>query len=102
MTENAYAGIETASRYDSARSLPPETLTVWIDALKSSTPGKVKRILDLGRGTGRFTSTLSKAFECPVIGIEPSKAMLSVARSQSNPNIEWKRGEADSPQATHD
>ncbi len=52
--------------------------------------------MDLGCGTGRFTVALGKAFECSVIGIEPSSAMLNVAKSQIEPNVEWKQGQAES------
>lgn len=95
--KNAYSKVETANRYDSARSLPSQTKTLWLDALKSSIPAQeIKKILDLGCGTGRFTAALGKAFECSVIGIEPSSAMLNVAKSQFEPNIEWKQGQAES------
>jgi len=94
--ENAYSKIETANRYDSARSLPSQTKTLWLDALKSSIPEQeIRKILDLGCGTGRFTVALGKAFECSVIGIEPSSAMLGVAMSQSELHVEWKQGQAE-------
>ncbi len=94
--KNAYSETETANRYDLARSLPSQTQTLWLDALKSSVPKQeIRKILDLGCGTGRFTAALSKAFDCSVVGVEPSLAMLSVAESQSAPNIEWKQGQAE-------
>lgn len=94
---NAYHEIETASRYDSARSLPSQTKTLWLDALKSSIPEQeIRKILDLGCGTGRFTAALGKTFECSVIGLEPSSTMLNVALSQNEPNVEWKQGQAES------
>jgi ubiquinone/menaquinone biosynthesis C-methylase UbiE len=94
--KNAYSDAETASRYDSARNLPSKTMTLWLDALKSFIPeSKIRRILDLGCGTGRFTAALSKAFECSIIGVEPSSAMLNVALSQNEPNVEWRQGEAE-------
>lgn len=95
-TKNVYSEIETADRYDCARKLPSQTLTQWLEALKASLPhGAIRKVLDLGCGTGRFTTGLSKAFECPVIGVEPSSAMLSIAMSQDAPNVEWKQGEAE-------
>jgi ubiquinone/menaquinone biosynthesis C-methylase UbiE len=95
--KNAYSDIETASRYDSARNLPAETMTLWLAALQSSLPEpKVKKILDLGCGTGRFTAPLGQAFACSVIGVEPASAMLDIARAQHNPNVEWKQGAAES------
>lgn len=94
--KNAYTEIAAASRYDSARRLPSRTKNLWLDALKSSIPEReIRRILDLGCGTGRFTSALGKAFECSVVGVEPSRAMLSVARSQNEPDVEWKQGQAE-------
>jgi len=94
--KNAYSETAAANRYDSARSLPSQTKTLWLDALKSSIPEqKIGKILDLGCGTGRFTAALGEAFACPVVGVEPSGAMLGVAMSQSEPNVEWKQGRAE-------
>ena len=95
-TKNAYSEIETANRYDIARKLPSQTQTQWLEALRTSFPQHaIKRILDLGCGTGRFTTGLGKTFGCPVIGLEPSSAMLSIAMSQDAPDVEWKQGEAE-------
>ena len=94
--ESAYSKVETANRYDSARSLPSQTKTLWLDALKSSIPQqKIEKILDLGCGTGRFTTALGDVFGCPVVGVEPSAAMLNVAISQNEPNVEWKQGQGE-------
>ncbi|HKO41974.1 MAG TPA: class I SAM-dependent methyltransferase [Pyrinomonadaceae bacterium] len=95
-TKNAYSEIETANRYDVARKLPSKTQTQWFEALRDSLPQHaIAKVLDLGCGTGRFTTGLSKTFECPVIGVEPSNAMLSVAKAQVAPNVEWKLGGAE-------
>jgi len=94
--KNAYRDAGTASRYDSARNLPSKTIAVWLEALKSYVPQQeIGKILDLGCGTGRFTSALSKAFQCSVVGVEPSSAMLNVALSQNGSNDRWKQGEAE-------
>ena len=80
--KNAYLKTATAKRYDSARLLPAETLTLWLEAVAAVVrKDEIKKILDLGCGTGRFTASLSEAFDCPVIGVEPSAAMLDVAKS---------------------
>jgi len=93
---NAYSEVEAANRYDSARRLPAETKSLWLDAIASSIPNhKIRKILDLGCGTGRFTSALGDAFGCQVIGVEPSQAMLNIARSSQSLNIEWKQGSAE-------
>jgi ubiquinone/menaquinone biosynthesis C-methylase UbiE len=94
--ENAYFKKEAASRYDSARHLPPQTKILWVNALKSFIPEQeIRKVLDLGCGTGRFTAALGKTFGCPVVGIEPSAAMLDIARSRNEPNVEWKQGHAE-------
>lgn len=94
--KNAYSEIAAASRYDSARSLPAETKSLWLEALTAVIPKKkITRILDLGCGTGRFTAALGQEFGCAVIGVEPSAAMLEIARTESEPNIEWKKASAE-------
>jgi ubiquinone/menaquinone biosynthesis C-methylase UbiE len=99
---NAYVGQDAAARddaarYDAARHLPSQTKTLWLNALKSSLPNqKMERILDLGCGTGRFTTALLETFGCSVVGVEPSEAMLQVAKAQEEYDIEWKQGHAES------
>ncbi len=55
----------------------------------------IGKCLDLGCGTGRFTASLAQAFGCPVVGVEPSEAMLGVARAEPLSNVEWKIGSAE-------
>ncbi len=93
---NLYADPEAANRYNAARHLPEETKAFWMDSLKAVLPQvRVGRCLDLGCGTGRFTETLAQAFACPVVGVEPSAAMLAVARAEDLPGVEWKEGSAE-------
>lgn len=94
--KNAYNERDAALRYDSARGLPPETKTLWLEALKAIIPAReVESILDLGCGTGRFTSALGEAYGCPVVGVEPSAAMLEVAAARGERQVVWKRGGAE-------
>ena len=93
--KNAYSQVGAAQRYDSARSLPTETKSLWLDAVRSAIPeGPIKRVLDLGCGTGRFTSALAETFSCSAIGVEPSRAMLDVASAGGDANVQWKQGDA--------
>lgn len=98
--KNAYIETGVACRYDSARNLPSQTKTVWLEALASSIPiHEINKILDLGCGTGRFTAALGETFGCQVVGVDPSAAMLDVAKSRSGsngqPHIEWTQGAAE-------
>ena len=93
---NVYEEPAAARRYDVARSLPPETILLWLEVLRSSIPEVITKILDLGCGTGRFTSALAETFDAVAVGVEPSKAMLDIAILRGDPNIEWKRGQAES------
>jgi ubiquinone/menaquinone biosynthesis C-methylase UbiE len=99
--KNAYIETGAACGYDSARNLPSQTKSVWLEALASSVPiNKIEKILDLGCGTGRFTAGLGETFGCDVVGVDPSEAMLDVAKSRSGssvqPRIEWTQGAAES------
>ncbi len=93
MIENVYDAPGAASRYNAARHLPEETKSLWLADLRALLPqASIGRCLDLGCGTGRFTAALSEAFACPVVGVEPSEAMLDIARSEGIPGVEWKQG----------
>lgn len=64
--------------------------------MKASIPEvAIKRTLDLGCGTGRFTQALSEAFACSAVGVEPSVAMLEVAAARGDADVEWKLGDAE-------
>ncbi|HYJ87051.1 MAG TPA: class I SAM-dependent methyltransferase, partial [Pyrinomonadaceae bacterium] len=92
---NAYTETATAQRYDSARSLPSETKSLWLEAVRSAVPdGAIKRVLDLGCGTGRFTSALGETFGCSAVGVEPSRAMLDVASARGDANVQLRQGDA--------
>ena len=66
--------------YDRGRDLEPATLALWMRTLQAHLPADaVKRILDLGCGTGRFSEPLSRHFATEVIGVDPSAKMLARA-----------------------
>src|SRR5262249_11233928 len=93
---NPFGTQEAADRYDLARSLPADTISLWMDTLRSHVPrGEVRRILDLGCGTGRFTGSLGRMFACPVVGVEPSTSMLETALSRQEEGVEWRQGHAE-------
>jgi ubiquinone/menaquinone biosynthesis C-methylase UbiE len=65
--------------YVQARTLPADSLAVWADLLREIVPPPPPsaRLLDLGCGTGRFTTLLAEVFGVAVLGIDPSLRMLA-------------------------
>lgn len=60
--------------YDKGRSLPPEAIDTWMVTARRHVPDAT-RILDLGAGTGRFSSALAETFQADVYAVEPSAGM---------------------------
>src|ERR1700730_6815785 len=78
-----YDATDIAVTYDCGRDHGPEFLNLWMNVLSSHVRNRrIKTILDLGCGTGRFTEALAVRFDADVIGIDPSKKMLAQARSK--------------------
>jgi len=44
--------------YDTSRSLPSETIDLWLNTIDSAIDNPIENIIDLGCGTGRFTLPL--------------------------------------------
>ena len=65
--------------YVQARRLPPEARRLWrqvVEDMLCPAPS-IRRVLDLGCGTGRFTEMLGDSYRATVIGIDPSLRMLA-------------------------
>lgn len=93
-----YDSTDMAVTYDRGRNHGPEVLDLWMDVVSQHVkPERIKTILDLGCGTGRFSEALAVRFGADVIGIDPSKKMLAQAEGkQHDPRIRYAlaRGEA--------
>jgi ubiquinone/menaquinone biosynthesis C-methylase UbiE len=91
-----YDEINIADRYNSARSLPEATMSLWLNALVTHLPiGEIKIILDVGCGTGRFSAKLADKFNAQVVGVDPSRTMLIKAReSILHPSVLFQYGDA--------
>jgi ubiquinone/menaquinone biosynthesis C-methylase UbiE len=77
-----YKKKDVAAHYDAARAMPEESLALWMEKLRGLVPvSAVKRILDLGGGTGRFAGGLLKTYDCPVTVLDPSKEMLAQGKA---------------------
>jgi SAM-dependent methyltransferase len=68
------------SAYRRGRTLPPEVLVPWGEALAGLGLPSGRRILDLGAGTGQFARPLQRWLGGPVVAVEPAPAMRDEAR----------------------
>jgi ubiquinone/menaquinone biosynthesis C-methylase UbiE len=69
--------------YDRGRDHGPELRDLWMTAIEAHADGRaIRRALDLGCGTGRFTEAVAVHFDADVIGLDPSAKMLDVARAK--------------------
>jgi ubiquinone/menaquinone biosynthesis C-methylase UbiE len=82
--------------YARGRALTEQQLQTWISAFGSVLPGRRPLAgLDVGSGTGRFTTALARAFG-PVTGVEPSVRMREIAQAQApHPGVRYLAGSAE-------
>jgi SAM-dependent methyltransferase len=78
MTLNFFTGAEVASRYAASRPSLHHHAIEWI---RHQIPLPVPRALDVGCGTGLSTAPLMDAAAF-VVGVDPSEAMLRLARER--------------------
>ena len=93
-----YDATDIAVTYDRGRDHGPEFLNLWMNVVSSHVKDqRIKMILDLGCGTGRFSEALAVRFDAEVIGIDPSKKMLERARGkQHDRRIRYELGRGES------
>src|SRR2546427_13252935 len=92
-----YDATDIAVSYDRGRDHGPEVLDLWMNVVSAHVKDqRIKTILDLGCGTGRFSEALAVHFDAEVIGIDPSKKMLEQARGkQTDPRVRYQVGRAE-------
>jgi ubiquinone/menaquinone biosynthesis C-methylase UbiE len=94
MTKTDYSEFnhpKLANVYDSFNALTDDK-HFWLNTIKGL---GVKNIVDLGCGTGLLTSELA-GLGHHTVGIDPSQAMLEVAKQKENAKkIEWRLGSAE-------
>jgi ubiquinone/menaquinone biosynthesis C-methylase UbiE len=83
--------------YDRGRDHGPEFLGLWMTTIERHLHAlNVRRILDLGCGTGRFSEALAIHFGAEVIGIDPSVKMLERAREKQHQDlVQYQLGSAE-------
>ena len=74
-----YSG-RIATNYAAARGLSDETASLWTAIVEPFIKGAhPATVLDLGCGTGRFSSLFAESLQARVIGLDPALAMLRAA-----------------------
>ena len=76
----------------------------WMDFLLASVPADgVRKALDLGSGTGRFSFALADRYRCPILAVDPSESMLQEGQKEgeTEQEITWLVGAAENIPAEH-
>jgi ubiquinone/menaquinone biosynthesis C-methylase UbiE len=83
--------------YDRSRDHGAEFLDLWMNTLERHLQHlDIKRILDLGCGTGRFSDALGVHFNIELVGIDPSVKMLERARAKEHMgHVQYQLGSAE-------
>src|SRR2546422_890781 len=84
-----------AAVYDRGRTLPPEATAQWMAVVRPHIGDDAHTILDLGSGTGRFSSALADAFDADVIAVEPSVGMRRQAKTKTRTHVRIVGGSAE-------
>ncbi len=75
-----------ASHYPMGRALSAQSAATWRATVAPFLPRKPGlTILDLGSGTGRFSTFLADSFGARVIGVEPARGMRRLAARDGHP-----------------
>lgn len=96
MEQNDY-GQKYADVYRQGRRLAPKAEAAWVEAIGHwLTAGRHWTVVDVGSGTGRFSTLLAQRLGATVIGVEPSDAMRHMAETHSAmPGVVYRAGHAE-------
>lgn len=88
-----YDTTEIPTSYDLGRDHGPAVLELWMNVVSTYVSERVRTILDLGCGTGRFSEALAARFDADIIGIDPSSKMLERAGNKRlDPRVRYESG----------
>lgn len=84
---------QTATAYKAVREIPRDGLAEWREAIRRHLrPAPGMTLVDIGAGTGQFSSAFSDWFGVGIVAVEPSAAMR--ARIPSSEGIRVLEGDA--------
>src|SRR5918993_5858563 len=86
---------QMAPDYVEGRTLPPEGMEPWREAIRTWLPAAAGRspVLDPGAGTGQFAAAIAGWFGVEVVAVEPSRGMRAqAARAHPHPGVAWVAG----------
>ncbi|MBM4297523.1 MAG: methyltransferase domain-containing protein [Deltaproteobacteria bacterium] len=96
MATFTYQESDVHRRYDLGRALMSDATDGLMALLRGYVARPVNLIVDLGCGTGRFSSALSEAFAAQVLGVEPADNMRATAEAKPRPpSVRFVQGDAD-------
>jgi ubiquinone/menaquinone biosynthesis C-methylase UbiE len=96
MTTFTYQESDVHRRYDLGRTLTSDATDALVALLRRYVARPVNLIVDLGSGTGRFTTALSEAFAAQVLGVEPAANMRLTAEAKAHSSsVRFVRGDAE-------
>lgn len=81
---------EISRIYDDVRDADVELINRFLDEVDTN---EYTRVLDIGCGTGNYTSLFQRVSGCEMYGIDPSAGMLEKAKDK-NPKIDIRVGNA--------
>ncbi len=81
--------------YDAARGYSTAVLALWLERIASCAPRETSTILDLGCGTGRYSSALADHFGAHLVGVDRSERMLGEARKKGAKRVNLVRATAE-------
>jgi len=97
MATFTYQESDVHRRYDVGRALTSEATEALVELLQGYVARPVNLKIDLGSGTGRFSTVLSEAFAAQVLGVEPAANMRATAEAKPHPpSVRFVQGEAES------
>lgn len=85
------------ARYHEGRAHDEAVMRLWRETIRRVGGDRNGlTILDLGSGTGRFSSLLADEFDSHVVGVEPSDKMRAVAEAECrHPKVRFLKGAAE-------